>query len=162
MAFVLLGCRATLRAASAAGRRYASSGGASGTTSRVLVIGASGQIGSELVPYMRSVYGRHNVIATDVGFSAPALLEDGPFAYCDCCNKESIAKLVVEHRVDTIVHLASLLSAVRWHLRLLRLGVDTSRPLLACCCPLPSHGPPLRVARCCRRSASRSRSSPCT
>lgn len=104
--------RSVRAAARAAVRRASGAAAGRSTTSRVLVIGASGQIGSELVPYMRSVYGRHNVIATDVAFSSPSLTEDGPFAYCDCCNKESIAKLVVEHRVDTIVHLASLLSAV--------------------------------------------------
>lgn len=52
-----------------------------------------------------------NVVATDVRHSAgPA--SKGPFAYCDVTDKESISRLVVEHRITHIMHLATLLSAV--------------------------------------------------
>lgn len=52
-----------------------------------------------------------NVVATDIRHAAgPA--SKGPFAYCDVTDKESIARLVVEHRITHIMHLATLLSAV--------------------------------------------------
>lgn len=77
----------------------------------MLVTGAIGQIGMELVDLVRSRYGNQNVVASDVRAST-ALRELGPFAYLDVTNQEAIAKLVVEHDINTIVHLASLLSAV--------------------------------------------------
>lgn len=79
---------------------------------KVLVTGSTGQIGCELVPFLRQRYGSPNsVIATDIKV-APAELEGGPFAYLDVTDVNAIHKLVVENKVDTIVHLASLLSAV--------------------------------------------------
>jgi threonine 3-dehydrogenase len=78
---------------------------------RVLVTGAIGQIGMELVDVMRTRYGNEAVVASDVR-SSSTLRELGPFAYLDVTNQEAIAKLVVEHDINTIVHLASLLSAV--------------------------------------------------
>lgn len=65
----------------------------------------------ELVDLMRLRYGNSNVVASDVRCSS-ALRELGPFAYLDVTNQEAIAKLLVEHDINTIVHLASLLSAV--------------------------------------------------
>lgn len=61
---------------------------------RVLVTGAIGQIGMELVDLMRLRYGNSNVVASDVRCSS-ALRELGPFAYLDVTNQEAIAKLVV-------------------------------------------------------------------
>ena len=78
---------------------------------RVLVTGATGQIGLELVPYLRDRYGAANVLATDIK-PAPPLLSGGPFAYLDVVDPSSVARLVVEHKATLIVHLASLLSAV--------------------------------------------------
>lgn len=52
-----------------------------------------------------------NVVATDVRHSS-GTASKGPFAYCDVTDKESIARLVVEHRITHIMHLATLLSAV--------------------------------------------------
>ena len=78
---------------------------------RVLVTGATGQIGVELVPFLRKRYGAANVVASDVKI-APPLFSDGPYAYLDVTDAAAIHKIVVEHRVTTVVHLASLLSAV--------------------------------------------------
>lgn len=61
---------------------------------RVLVTGAIGQIGMELVDLMRLRYGNSSVVASDVRCSS-ALRELGPFAYLDVTNQEAIAKLVV-------------------------------------------------------------------
>ena len=80
---------------------------------RMLVTGACGQIGSELTAALRDRYGPQNVIATDI--RAPiseALREGGPFESLDCVDLDSVARAVQIHRVDTIFHLAAILSAV--------------------------------------------------
>jgi len=88
--------------------RFASSGS---EKPRVLVTGSVGQIGSELVTALRSRYGEDHVIATDVKYP-PKNFASGPFHYLDVLDRSAMAKLVVENRIDCVVHLASLLSAV--------------------------------------------------
>jgi threonine 3-dehydrogenase len=89
----------------------AASAGSAAKSSRVLVTGANGQIGLELVQLLRSRYGGSSVVATDLRHSA-VLAESGPFAFLDVTDRVTLQKLVVEHNIDTIVHLASLLSGV--------------------------------------------------
>lgn len=80
---------------------------------RILVTGALGQIGSELVTALRSSYGADNVVASDIRVPrAEFLRTSGPFEYVDCTNQDQIQEAVVRHRIDTIYHLAALLSAV--------------------------------------------------
>jgi len=74
------------------------------------VTGAAGQIGSELVSYFRDIFGVENVIASDV--KMVPFMGDGPFVYADVTNYDMLARVVLESGVDTIVHLAALLSAV--------------------------------------------------
>ncbi len=76
---------------------------------RILVTGALGQIGSELVPALRAAYGVGAVIASDL--RAPAEAGEGRFVQLDCTDAAALAALVSERRVDTIFHLAALLSA---------------------------------------------------
>lgn len=78
---------------------------------RVLVTGAAGQIGLELVPYLRNLLGKDAVLATDVRTLPSAEARDGPFRYCDVQDADTMHRLVVEHGANCIVHLASLLSA---------------------------------------------------
>ncbi|MFW9924341.1 MAG: NAD-dependent epimerase/dehydratase family protein [Candidatus Thorarchaeota archaeon] len=79
---------------------------------RILVIGAGGQIGSELVPYMRQKYGAENVIATGRKTQLPDVIrKGGPSIYLDALEIESLKKVVYEHEIDTIYHMASILSA---------------------------------------------------
>jgi len=78
---------------------------------RILVLGAGGQIGSELVPHLRKVYGNDNVIATDLKAS-PALAAAGPFENLDATNAVAIAELAKKYKVDTIFNLVALLSAL--------------------------------------------------
>jgi nucleoside-diphosphate-sugar epimerase len=80
---------------------------------KILVTGALGQIGSELVPYMRKIYGYDNVIATDIRRKEGlAAVEGGPFEILDVQNAGEMAQIAKKYQVDTIIHLAALLSAV--------------------------------------------------
>ncbi len=79
---------------------------------RILVIGAGGQIGSELVPFLRKKYGKENVIATGRRTVLPEVItEDGPWVYLDALHQESLKKVIYENSIDQIFHMASVLSA---------------------------------------------------
>jgi nucleoside-diphosphate-sugar epimerase len=75
---------------------------------RILVTGAGGQVGTELVPALRSIYGETAVLATDI---KPLPESFGLSAVLDCTDAAAMAALVAQHRADTIYHLAALLSA---------------------------------------------------
>jgi len=79
----------------------------------ILVIGAVGQIGSELTMKLRTIYGNQNVVA---GYYIPEptgeLLKSGPAEYIDVTNAQQIAAAVKKYDIDTIYNLAAILSAV--------------------------------------------------
>mmetsp|Transcript_18449 Transcript_18449/g.46198 ORF Transcript_18449/g.46198 Transcript_18449/m.46198 type:complete len:358 (+) Transcript_18449:30-1103(+) len=77
----------------------------------ILLTGACGQVGQELTPALRARYGAENVIASDVRSAPDELKAGGPFKYLDVTQAEQLARIVTENGVDTIVHLAALLSA---------------------------------------------------
>ncbi len=80
---------------------------------RILVTGALGQIGSELVPALRARYGQDAVVASDIRMMAKNdLFALGPFEFVDCTSVKQIQQVVQRYRIDTIYHLAALLSAV--------------------------------------------------
>jgi nucleoside-diphosphate-sugar epimerase len=80
---------------------------------KVLVTGALGQIGSELVVALRQRYGVDNVVASDIRMMPAGAAElEGPFEYIDCTRQREIREVVREYDVGTIYHLAALLSAV--------------------------------------------------
>jgi nucleoside-diphosphate-sugar epimerase len=77
---------------------------------KILVTGALGQIGSELVNALRARYGEEAVIASDIRM--PPRGTDGPFEFVDCTNQRSLQEVIRRNNVATIYHLAALLSAV--------------------------------------------------
>ncbi|CAK4085139.1 unnamed protein product [Aphanomyces euteiches] len=79
---------------------------------RILVTGGTGQIGMELVPYLRKIHGNDAVINSDIKMISKAEQKSGPFVYCDVLNADGLARIVLENGIDTIIHNASLLSAI--------------------------------------------------
>lgn len=79
----------------------------------ILVTGAVGQIGSELTMALRERYGNDNVVATGRKTEPGKTLRDsGPFYFIDVANRETVEEIVKKHKIDTIVHMAAILSAV--------------------------------------------------
>ena len=83
------------------------------TMKKILITGSLGQIGSELIVELRKRYGAYNVIATDIRPDPPAEIKNyGIYETLDCTDGEKMNQLVSKYKVDTIFHLAALLSAV--------------------------------------------------
>jgi len=83
-----------------------------GDTPRILVTGACGQIGSELTMALRERYGHDNVVAA--GHRTPpssTLRDSGPFVSMEVTRRETIEEVVDKYHVDTIYHMAAILSA---------------------------------------------------
>ncbi|MGM9869487.1 MAG: NAD-dependent epimerase/dehydratase family protein [Sodaliphilus sp.] len=94
----------------------------------VLIIGSTGQIGSELTMKLRSIYKSGEIVAGYIPSAPPKgeLLESGPSEVVDITNAQQIADVVDKYHIDTIYNLAALLSAVAeakpqlaWHI-----GID--------------------------------------
>jgi len=77
----------------------------------ILVLGASGQIGSELIEKLRTVYGSAHVVASDIRNGSPSLMNSGPFEIIDATDKEAIFAIVKKYNVTQIYLLAAMLSA---------------------------------------------------
>jgi nucleoside-diphosphate-sugar epimerase len=92
---------------------------------KILVIGASGQIGVELTIALRKIYGNQNVIASDLREQNPLLEGTGPYVSLDVMNKEMLHVQVIRQNITQIYLLAAILSAtgeknpnLAWHLNM--------------------------------------------
>ena len=92
---------------------------------KILVIGASGQIGVELTLALRKIYGNANVVASDLREENPLLHGTGPYVSLDVMNKEMLHVQVIRQGITQIYLLAAILSAtgeknpaLAWHLNM--------------------------------------------
>ncbi len=79
------------------------------STKRILVIGSSGQIGTELVEGLRARFGNENVVASDI--KEPQVKMDGPFAMVDAMDRRGIERIIEKYGITEVYLLAALLSA---------------------------------------------------
>jgi len=77
---------------------------------RILIIGAAGQIGSELTLELRRVYGNAQVFATDVKDAPADIKESGPFQLLDVMDDKHLIHFIIRNRITQIYHLAAVLS----------------------------------------------------
>ncbi|NOY07606.1 MAG: L-threonine 3-dehydrogenase [Spirochaetes bacterium] len=78
---------------------------------RIFITGALGQIGSELVTALRKRYGTDNVVLSDIKADKSEFSNSGPFYQVDCRDSKKIVEIIKKHGIDTVYHLAALLSA---------------------------------------------------
>lgn len=76
----------------------------------ILVIGAAGQIGSELVIELRKQYGSAHVFATDIKQPPADVIEGGPFHLLDVMDDKQLIHFIIRHKITQIYHLAAVLS----------------------------------------------------
>mgnify|MGYP003664862866 FL=1 len=77
----------------------------------ILIIGACGQIGSELTQKLREIYGNDNIVASDIRDGKEDLMNSGPFEILDATDKERILKVVQKYKVTQVYLMAAMLSA---------------------------------------------------
>ena len=69
---------------------------------RILVLGASGQIGTELTQKLRELYGNQHVIASDIKEGTPEMMASGPFEVLDATDKESILQVILKYEINQV------------------------------------------------------------
>ena len=77
---------------------------------KILVIGACGQLGTELTLKLRDLFGIENVVASDLRVAVD-LIKDGPYEQLDVMDKSRLDEVISTHNIDQIYHLAAILSA---------------------------------------------------
>lgn len=103
---------------------------------KILITGALGQIGSELSHAFNERYGNENIIVSDVIPDANCIYPENVFESTDVTDLDALDKLIKKHQIDTVIHLAAILSAkgeqnpeLAWHvnvdglLNVIRLGI---------------------------------------
>ena len=78
---------------------------------RILIIGASGQIGNELTMYLRNMYSNQNVIASDIKQASKQVMDSGPFEILDAMNGKALEKIVSDYNITDVYLMAAMLSA---------------------------------------------------
>jgi len=79
---------------------------------RILITGGLGQLGTGLASMLRDKYGRDNVILSDIIRPTKAVKEAGPYLFADILDFKCLQEMVVNYRIDWLVHFSALLSAV--------------------------------------------------
>jgi len=80
---------------------------------KILIIGATGQIGSELTVKMRELYGRENVVASTVRNEETEKIKfEEPFEFFDILDRKRMEEVCDEYKIDHIINMAAILSAV--------------------------------------------------
>ncbi len=83
-----------------------------GKPGRILVTGALGQIGSELTEVLRKRYVRDNVVASDIKYDENSrVVKNGPWTIIDVTDAQAVEKIIVEKKIDSVFHMAAILSA---------------------------------------------------
>ncbi|MBW3519900.1 NAD-dependent epimerase/dehydratase family protein [Flavobacterium sp. NKUCC04_CG] len=80
-------------------------------STKILIIGACGQIGSELTMKLREIYGNDQVVASDIREGKPELMASGPFEIVNAMEFEQVAQAVEKHQIDEVYLMAAMLSA---------------------------------------------------
>ena len=78
---------------------------------KILVIGSSGQIGTELVVELRSLYGDTHVVASDIIPSSDEIMSSGPFEKLDVTDSNLLLEIIKKHKISHVYLLAAILSA---------------------------------------------------
>lgn len=78
---------------------------------KTLIIGAGGQIGTELTLALRKKWGVDQVIASDIKTEKPANLSEGPYVALDILNRDAVREFIINEKIETVYLLAALLSA---------------------------------------------------
>lgn len=79
-------------------------------TPKILIIGACGQIGTELTLKLREIYGNQNVVASDIRNSKDATMQLGPFEVLDATNLDALENVVLHYEIDEVYLMAAMLS----------------------------------------------------
>ncbi len=77
----------------------------------ILIIGACGQIGTELTQKLRKIHGSNNVIASDIKKGERDFVESGPFEIVNATDKERILQIIIKYQVTHVYLMAAILSA---------------------------------------------------
>lgn len=80
-------------------------------TERILVLGASGQIGTDLVETLRTAYGNDNVVASDLRKPTAHILESGPFEEVNAMDRDRLEEVISKYKITQVYHLVAMLSA---------------------------------------------------
>jgi nucleoside-diphosphate-sugar epimerase len=78
---------------------------------RILIIGACGQIGTELTLYLRNKFGNNKVIASDIREGDAELMQSGPFEILDAMDYDAVEEVVIRHEITEVYLMAAMLSA---------------------------------------------------
>lgn len=77
----------------------------------ILVLGSSGQIGTDLVEALRKMYGNEHVVASDLREPAQHILESGPFEIVNAMDRDRLEEVVAKYKITQVYHLVAMLSA---------------------------------------------------